>query len=160
MKTTTKQVNVLRVSVVSASSFEAVVARLEVAVSRPHMEGFSRDVAATNTYVELEQIINKAIGVSSLMEFIRFDFGAILRKDHGEKAPRSLRLLVGNPLIAQRMIVDVPDAGSYAPVTILIDERPDGVHLSYDKMASFLSPYGSLDSEVAPGSGLRRSRPY
>jgi hypothetical protein len=23
----------------------------------------------------------------------------------------------------------------------LIDERPDGVHLSYDRMASFLSPY-------------------
>jgi hypothetical protein len=28
-----------------------------------------------------------------------------------------------------------------APVTILIDERPDGVHLSYDRMASFLAPY-------------------
>jgi hypothetical protein len=35
----------------------------------------------------------------------------------------------------------VPDAGAYAPVTILIDERPDGVHLSYDRMASFLAPY-------------------
>jgi hypothetical protein len=35
----------------------------------------------------------------------------------------------------------VPDAGSYAPVTILIDERPDGVHLSYDRMASLLAPY-------------------
>lgn len=23
----------------------------------------------------------------------------------------------------------------------LIDERPDGVHLSYDRMASFLAPY-------------------
>jgi len=35
----------------------------------------------------------------------------------------------------------VPDAGSYAPVTILIDERPDGVHLSYDRMESLLAPY-------------------
>jgi hypothetical protein len=35
----------------------------------------------------------------------------------------------------------VPDAGSYAPVTILIGERPDGVHLSYDRMASLLAPY-------------------
>jgi hypothetical protein len=40
----------------------------------------------------------------------------------------------------------VPDAGSYAPVTILVDERPDGVHLSYDKMASFLSPYGNPEA--------------
>ncbi len=35
----------------------------------------------------------------------------------------------------------VPDAGSYAPVTVLVDERADGVHLSYDRMASFLAPY-------------------
>ena len=44
----------------------------------------------------------------------------------------------------------VPDAGSYAPVTVLVDERADGVHLSYDRMASFLAPYGNRDAlEVA-----------
>jgi len=43
----------------------------------------------------------------------------------------------------RRMVEHVPDAGSYAPVTILIDERPDRVHLSYDRMASFLEPYGN-----------------
>jgi hypothetical protein len=37
-------------------------------------------------------------------------------------------------------------AGSYAPVTILIDERPDGVHLSYDRMASFLAPYENSEA--------------
>jgi len=31
----------------------------------------------------------------------------------------------------------------YAPVTILVDERDDGVHLSYDSMASLLTPYES-----------------
>ncbi len=35
----------------------------------------------------------------------------------------------------------VPDADSYAPVTVLVDERLDGVHLSYDRMATFLAPY-------------------
>jgi uncharacterized protein (DUF302 family) len=48
---------------------------------------------------------------------------------------------VGNPLIMKQMLEHVPDTGSYAPVTILIDERPDGVHLSYDRVASFLSTY-------------------
>jgi len=52
-----------------------------------------------------------------------------------------LRLIAGNPLIMKQMLEHVPDAGSYAPVTLLIDERPDGVHLSYDRMASFLSPH-------------------
>ncbi len=51
--------------------------------------------------------------------------------------------MIGNPLIMKEMAKHVPDAGSYAPVTILVDQRPDGVHLSYDKMASLLAPYGN-----------------
>lgn len=43
----------------------------------------------------------------------------------------------------KEMVNHVPEAGSYAPVTILIAERPDGVRLSYDTMAGFLAPYGS-----------------
>ena len=43
----------------------------------------------------------------------------------------------------KEMVKIVPDAASYAPVTILVDERADGVHLSYDSMASLLAPYGS-----------------
>ena len=43
----------------------------------------------------------------------------------------------------QSMARLVPDAGSYAPVTVLIDQRQDGVHLSYDEMASFLGAYGN-----------------
>jgi pimeloyl-ACP methyl ester carboxylesterase len=57
-----------------------------------------------------------------------------------------VRLVVGNPLIMMQMVRHVTDAGSYAPVTILVEERSDGVHLSYDRMASFLSPYGSAEA--------------
>jgi hypothetical protein len=46
----------------------------------------------------------------------------------------------------KEMAKHVPDAGSYAPVTILVDERSDGVHLSYDKMTSFLAPYENLEA--------------
>ena len=51
------------------------------------------------------------------------------------------RRVIGNPLIIKEMAKRVPDAGSYAPVTVLVDERPDGVHISYDRMASLLAPY-------------------
>jgi hypothetical protein len=54
--------------------------------------------------------------------------------------------VIGNPLIMKEMAKRVPDAGSYAPVTVLVDERPDGVYLTYDKMASFLAPYGNADA--------------
>jgi uncharacterized protein (DUF302 family) len=94
--------------------------------------------------------VHNAIGPSDFMEFIRFDLGEILRKERGKQAPRSLRLVIGNPLIMKQMVERVPDAGSYAPVTILIDERTDAVHLSYDRMASLLGSYGSGEAlEVA-----------
>jgi hypothetical protein len=46
----------------------------------------------------------------------------------------------------KQMATHVPDAGSYAPVTVLVDERADGVHLSYDRMQSFLKPYGNAEA--------------
>jgi hypothetical protein len=79
------------------------------------------------------------------MEFTRFDLGDIVRKERGPGAPRSLRLIVGNPLIMKQMVERV-QMRVRAPVTILIDERLDGVHLSYDTMASFLTSYGSPDA--------------
>jgi uncharacterized protein (DUF302 family) len=77
------------------------------------------------------------------MLFIELDHSAVLRKESGLKTPKSVRLVVGNPLIMKEMAKRVPDAGSYAPVTILVDERSDGVHLSYDTMVSLLTPYGN-----------------
>lgn len=89
-------------------------------------------------------MVESAIGVSGLMEFARFDLGEVLRKEN-PVTPRSQRFIVGNPLIMRQMVKAVHDAGSYVPVTILIDERQDGVHLSYDRIASFLSPYGDFE---------------
>src|SRR5207245_8867547 len=59
---------------------------------------------------------------------------------------RYLQSDIGNPLIMQEMAKRVPDAGSYAPVTILVDERPDGVHVSYDRLASLLAPYRNSEA--------------
>ena len=61
-----------------------------------------------------------------------------------------MRLLIGNPLTMRKMARHVHDAGSYAPVTVLIDERADGVHLSYDRMAGLIAPYENAEAlEVA-----------
>ena len=57
-----------------------------------------------------------------------------------------VRLIMGNPLIMQQMARYAPDAGSYAPVTVLVDERSDGVHISYDRMASLLAPYRNSEA--------------
>ena len=53
----------------------------------------------------------------------------------------------------KEMAKTVPDAASYAPITILVDERADGIHLSYDSMARLIAPYGSeASSRRCPGS--------
>ena len=80
------------------------------------------------------------------MLFMELDHGAVIRKATGRDKPRMARLVMGNPLIMQQMAKHVPDAGSYAPVTVLVDERSDGVHISYDRMASLLASYGSSDA--------------
>ena len=139
----TIEVQVRRLSLVSSRPFGEIVERLTATIGRPDMKAFHRAVAAATTAAELQEAVHAAIGSSGLMEFARYDAGEVLRKDRDGRGPNILRLVVGNPLIMKEMARTVPDAASYAPVSILVDERPDGVHLSYDKMASLLAPYGS-----------------
>jgi uncharacterized protein (DUF302 family) len=123
-----------------------VVAKSEAAIAHPDMGAFRHLTIHSGSYAELGARINKMVGDAGLMEFTRFDIGQVLRKALGTKAPTSLRFVVGNPLIMEQMVEHVPDAAAYAPVTILIDKRPGGVRLSYDRMATFLSPYGNEEA--------------
>ena len=107
------------------------------------MNAFRSALAAVTTLAELEDVVHRAVGPSDLMEFARYDAGEILRKEVGAQGPKIVRLVVGNPLIMKEMAKAVPDVASYAPVTILVDERVDGVHLSYDSIATLIAPYGS-----------------
>jgi uncharacterized protein (DUF302 family) len=143
---TVQNVAVTRVSVTSAMPFDTVVARVDAAVAHPDWAALAAAIAAAPSSSAVKAIVEKATGASGLMEFVRFDLGEVLRKDGPSASARSLRLLIGNPVIMSQMARHVPDAGSYAPVTILIDERQDGVHLSYDRMASLLAPYGSAEA--------------
>jgi uncharacterized protein (DUF302 family) len=135
-----------RFSVTSSKPFEAVVAALKAAVGRLDLVEFAKASKGPSTFAELENVIDRDLGRTGLMLFIELDHGAVLRKESGLNTPKSVRLVIGNPLIMKEMAKHVPDAGSYAPVTILIDERSDGVHLTYDRMASLLAPYGNPDA--------------
>jgi uncharacterized protein (DUF302 family) len=142
------RVEVERFSLTSSRSFDEVLAAIinNDAVGHPEMAEFWSSTQQARTVGELENSIQKALGRTGLMSFVQFDHGAIVRKATGRDKPRMVRLVIGNPLIMQEMAKHVPDAGSYAPVTVLVDERADGVHLSYDRMASFLAAYGNRDA--------------
>jgi uncharacterized protein (DUF302 family) len=139
-----------RFSVTSSKPFDQVVAAVEAAIGHPDMAEFGRSTHAARSFAELKSAVEKGLSEAGLMLFMQLDHGAVLRKETGRDVPKIIRLIIGNPLIMKEMAKHVPDAGSYAPVTVLIDERADGVHLSYDRMASFLAPYANAPAlEVA-----------
>lgn len=132
-----------RWSETSSRSFGDVVANLEKAVGHPSLPEFLQGIQAAKTMDDLEVAVRAVEGPSELIEFARFDLGIVVNKKRPEsEARQSLRLLLGNPLIMKEMVRGTPDAGSYAPVTVLIDERGGGVHLSYDRIAVLLADSG------------------
>jgi uncharacterized protein (DUF302 family) len=138
-----RRIEVERFSVTTPKPFESVVAALKAGVGRLDLIDFAKVSRSAGPFSELEGVINREMGKTGLMLFLEFDHGAVLRKETRLDRPKIVRLVIGNPLVMKEMAKHVPDAGSYAPVTILIDERSDGVHLSYDKMTSLLASYGN-----------------
>ena len=145
-----RTIEVERFSLISSKPFDQVVAVLYASIGHPDMGEFGRSTHEARSFAELKSAVEKGLSTVGLMLFMQLDHGAILRKETGRETPKMIRFVIGNPLIMKEMVKHVPDAGSYAPVTVLVDERADGVHLSYDRMASFLAPYGNRDAlEVA-----------
>ena len=148
MKFSVRKFEVERFSVTSSRPFEVVMAALKDALGRLDLIEFAKASKQAGTFAELKKVINRDLGKTGLMLFMELNHGAILSKETGLTTPKIVRLVIGNPLVMKEMAKHVPDAGSYAPVTVLVDERGDGVHLSYDRMASLLAPYNNLDASA------------
>src|SRR5215475_3232081 len=151
-----RKIEIERFTLITSKGFDEVLAALNAAIGHPDMAEFWRSTQQAPSAPELESRMEKAVGKTGLMLFVAFDHGAIISKT-GPGRSRIVRLVIRNPLIMKEMARRVPDAGFYAPVTVLVDERTDGVHLSYDRMASLLAPYdnpealdiaGNLDMKV------------
>jgi uncharacterized protein (DUF302 family) len=141
-----RTIEVERFSLISSKPFDQVMAVLYASIGHPDMDEFGRLTKEASSFAELKRTVEKGLSEAGLMLFMQLDHGAVVRKETGRGTPKIIRFILGNPLIMMEMAKHVPDAGSYAPVTVLVDERPDGVHLSYDRMASFLATYGNADA--------------
>src|SRR5271156_4761433 len=141
-----RTIEVERFSLISSKPFDQVVAVLYASIGHPDMAEFGRSTHEAHSFAELKSAVEKGLSKLGLMLFMQLDHGAILRKETGHETPKMIRFVIGNPLVMKEMAKHVSDAGSYAPVTVLVDERDDGVYLSYDRMTSFLSPYENPDA--------------
>ena len=142
------KIEVERFSLTTSRPFDEVVAGVNAGIGHPNMAEFARSTHEARSFAELKSAVEKGLSKAGLMLFMQLDHGAVLRKESGSDKPKIIRFIIGNPLIMKEMAKHVPDAGSYAPVTVLVDERPDGVHISYDRMASLLAPYRNSEALV------------
>jgi hypothetical protein len=144
-------VEVRRVTITSTRPFDDVVAAVYSGLGRVADFGQAvRDWYSARDRDEFDALVEPTAGSSGLIEFMSLDLGAVLAIRDPDRSGRLLRIIAGNPVTMSKMTATVRDAGSYAPVTILIAERPDGVTVSYDRVASAIAPYaGNEASAVA-----------
>jgi hypothetical protein len=134
-------ISVQRVTVRSERPFDDVVAGVYAGLGRQDLRDLLRRSTSATTREDFDAVFEPAAGSSGLMEFLSLDLGAAITVRYPENGRRALRIIAGNPVTMSKMTNSTPDAGSYAPVTILVVERDGGVTLSYDRVASAIAPY-------------------
>jgi uncharacterized protein (DUF302 family) len=138
----------------TSRSFSDVLDGIFGGISQPDIAALFSSLAASTSYDQFSSLVQQAQGSAGLMLFLRLDLDNALTLDprapdwHGRHL---VRIIAGNPVTMGQMTRHVADAGSYAPVTILVEEKPDGgIQVSYDSVASALAPYhDAAAAEVA-----------
>ncbi len=145
--------------IVSDRPFQDVLDTIHGGISRPDIAALFGQLAAATSYEQFSSLVAQAQGSAGLMRFLELDLDHALTLDpQAADKHRLVRLIAGNPVTMGEMTRTLPDAGSYAPVTILIQELPGGgTRIAYDSVVSALAGYGDqaalevaerLDDEV------------
>jgi uncharacterized protein (DUF302 family) len=148
-ETTETTVAISRVTVTSDHPFDDVVAAVYAGLGR--IRNLSAALADWRNAADRESFdaaVHPLTGPSGLIEFLSLDHGAVVTVRYPDRGYRLLRIIAGNPVTMSNMTVTTPDAGSYAPITILVAERRHGVTLSYDRVASAIAPYGNAEASA------------
>jgi hypothetical protein len=123
-------------------------------ISRPDIQVLFVQLAAAKTYDDFAALVRQAQGSAGLMRFMQLDLDDALAQDpqaQHRAGRRLVRIIAGNPVTMGKMTRHVSAAGSYAPITILVEELAGGgTRASYDTVASAIAPYrDAAASEVA-----------
>jgi uncharacterized protein (DUF302 family) len=133
--------------------FQAVLDGIFGGITRPDIGPLLGKLAASTSYEQFSSLVRQVQGSAGLMLFLQLDLDAALALDpqaRSQAGQRLVRLIAGNPVTMEQMTRHVPDAGSYAPVTILLQQMPGGTRIAYDSVASALARYhDAAASQVA-----------
>jgi hypothetical protein len=155
------EVRVRRHVFTSERPFAEIMDGIYGGISQPDIGSLFRRLAASTSYEEFASLVRRAQGSAGLMRFLELGLDRALAIDpqaQGSAGLGLVRIIAGNPITMSEMTRHVPDAGSYAPVTILIQELPGGgTRVAYDSVASSIAIYDdpaatkvaeNLDTEV------------
>jgi len=138
----------------SERPFPDVLGAIFGGISQPDIEALFGKVATSTSYEQFSSIVRHAQGSAGLIRFMELDLDRAFTLDpqaRDRAGCRLVRLIAGNPVTMGEMTRHVADAGSYAPVTILVEEKTvGGTRVAYDTVASAIAPYlDAAASQVA-----------
>lgn len=133
-------VAVERHDLISARPFDDVLATVCSGLGRPDFPALVARLETVEDWDTYRAAVDTEAGSSGLMVFLELDLGAVVGRDPDAPHFRAVRIIAGNPVTMELMVRSTPQAGAAAPVTLLMFERPDGVHLRYDTAASLAGP--------------------
>ena len=115
----------VRIEVSTSVGFDEVLARLRASMGRVNAAEIVRLAQTDISEADfVRTVTEKYEGESGFMLFAEIDHGGWLPKFGIER--RTMRWILGNPLIAVTMIRHDITAGLFAPVEILVTEAGDG----------------------------------
>src|SRR5689334_24254632 len=138
----------------SERPFSSVLEAIFEGISEPDIGLLFGKLKESASYQQFSSLVEQAQGSAGLMRFLQLDLDPVLTLDPQARdwaGRRLVRLIAGNPVTMGEMTRHVAHAGSYAPVTLLIEEMPGGgTRVAYDTVASAIAPYhDTAASEVA-----------
>jgi uncharacterized protein (DUF302 family) len=148
---TTSTIAVQRHDLVSSAPFDAVLRDVLAGLGRPDFPKFVEHLASIGPWPEYRDAVEAEAGSAGLMVFLQLDVGAVVTRNPEEPSYRSVRLIAGNPVTMSGMAGTAPVAAAFAPVTILVYEAADGVHLVYDTMTSSVPDLAGHAADTARG---------
>jgi uncharacterized protein (DUF302 family) len=126
-------------SIVSTGlTYPALVTAFEGALGRWDPETATRLVKRQVSWSEVEREVDRATGPTGLVIIARVDQGALLSLSGSVK--QCSLYLVGNPVIAERILSFDIRASLYVPFRVCLydDGNANGASIAYDRPSSFL----------------------
>jgi uncharacterized protein (DUF302 family) len=129
-----------RIDLQTTRSFDEAIAAFEARVptaDQGALERLARDRANART---VEQAVAAMVGELGFMCFAKVEQGQVTSLLGGPE--HVVVYLLGNPVLAERMLAKDPAVGVYAPLRASIYEDSDGAtHFTYDRPSALLSQF-------------------